>query len=566
MQRRPVICRFFLPPHPSPVACAPRPTAKLILTVQLPEIIGRPTQQHLSSQAQVLAPFATSPKPYHSNESSSIEAPTAPASPGDISLPATSKQQQNCITEDAADGGDEGVVPATSTGKPLLLRVGTTDSCYSTGTISPVNGPPASGSPQRMEGKYFVAPGVPASGTSVPADSPPPQAQHPEPTTTWSLSPHKVNRHPLKPLHTPAAALVSTGDPGSSSLLSSTFSHKLRRRLQHATEDVDASRALPKPADTSGPEGAAAAAAAIAATVPTAAEQTGEAVFRRAASLRRCTSLTETPSLGTLTSDPLNARRHDFGQNSSGAAVAAPAALPRSISLSPYSSPCGRMNGTPRPMGAPMLRQGSNTSSSAKLGIAYRSECEIHPRGFASGGGASSSTGKVPVPPVLRLPSSDSPTLSGNMDGARFLQRSPSVCSVSDADPEGSHSFLEEDEHRNLFGSGSGGLDDAGSSPVLGLRAVSVTPPNVVGRGLKERAGWGSANGGSMVGGGGVASRARQQQYQRVDSIDSTWLETHDSLEVALENADTPKLNRQKSHFGSNPRMYQDTSSGKNSG
>lgn len=558
---------LFLPPHPSPVACAPRPTAKLTLTLQLPEIIGRPTQQHLSSQAQVLAPFATSPKPYHSNESSSIEAPTAPASPGDISFPTTSKQQlQNCTTEDAADDADDGLVRATSTGKPLLLHAGTTDSCYSTGTISPVNGPPVSGSPQRMEEKPFVAPGVPASGTSVPADSPPPQAQHPEPTTTWSLSPHKVNRHPLKPLHIPAAALVSTVDPGSSSLLSSTFSHKLRRRLQHATEDIDTCRALPKPADISGPEGAAAAAAAIAATVPTAAEQTAEGVFRRAASLRRCASLTDTPSLGTLTSDPLNARRHEFGQNSSGAAVVAPAALPRSISLSPYSSPGGRMNGKPRPTSAPNVRHGSNTSSSAKLGIAYRSECEIHPRGFTSGGGASSSTGKVPVPPVLRLPSSDSPTLSGNMDGARFLQRSPSACSVSDADLEGSHTFLEDDDHRSLFGSGSGGLGDAGSSPVLGLRAVSVTTPNVVGRGLKEKAGWGSANGGSMVGGGGVTARARQQQYQRVDSIDSTWLETHDSLEVALENADTPKLNRQKSHFGSNPTMHQDTSSGKNSG
>lgn len=542
------------------VACARRPTANLVLTIQLPEIIGRPAQQHHSPQAQVLAPFATSPKPYYnSSEPSSTETPTGPAA--DVSLPIASTQK-HCFDEEGAEGG---VVVSTSTGKPLIFD--TADSCFSTGTINPVSGPPVSGSSQKMEGDAFGTPEFPVSSMAVQEDSPPQRAQQPEPAATWSSS-QRVSRCPLEPLHTPAVALVSAGDAGLSSLLSSGFSHKLRRRLQqHATEDVDASRVLPRPASITGPEGAAAAAAAIAATVPTAAEQSGEAVFKRAAPLRRCISLTEASSLGMPSSDPLNARRHGFGQRSSDAVIAAPAALSRSISLSPYSSPGGRTTEAPRLVAVPMLRRGSSTSSFAKLGIAYRSECDTRPRGLPSGDGTPSSTGKLPVPPVLRLPSSGSPTISGNIDGARVILRSPSVCSISDADPEGSHPFLEDDEHRRLFGSGSGGRDDAASSPALDSRVGPVTTPLVLGRGVKERAGSDRANGGDTVGAGGVAARTRQQQYQRVDSVDSTPLETCDSLEVvALENAATPKLNRQRSHFGSNPTMHQDTSSGKGSG
>lgn len=523
---------------------------------QLPGIVGRTAQLH-NPQVQVLAPFATSPTPDRSGEISSPEV--------FISTPTPISKEAD-ISQNAAHTPDERRRLSTFTTKTLLLPRAE----YPTAAMTPLSVTPVSAtggvSLGMLDGDAnLAASGFATASTSMPSSGTPPARAQAE-SSTWSPPPHRVNRHPLKPLHAPAAAGATAGTTVAAApiipaptLPLSSFSHKLRRRLQNAAEERGGSvNTQPKAGNATGSDMAAAAAAAIAATVCTSAR--AEDALKRAGLMQRCTPLSEGPCARSLPSTPHDIQDLGDHRNSAGTPGVA---LSRSTSLSPYGSSAGQTaTKTPRPIAAPLLRRRSSISPSAQLGIAFRSEYE---RG--SGGGGASSSKKAPAAPGLRLTSA-SPTYSSSNDFARFLQRSPSVCSISDADQEGPHFFTEDEIYPTIFRSLSGESDVASPSPLLTASPqATAVMPQVTGRAGKDkvigvRAGSSGHVRGSRPCGGGRARQGENHQQTGSCVRASNVLEPPD---VSLQSADTPKLHRQNSCFDRTPTTRQRPSSRRNS-
>lgn len=142
----------------------------------------------------------------------------------------------------ATSTADDGSELPTSAGRPPLLPraespftiacacpVGVVEAVDMSGTSLGLN-----------EGDDFLVPRFAAEAVGmVPSDTPPAKAH--AASIVWSSSPHRIKRHSLKPIHLPTTATIPSvgvsAAPASSLQLSSSFSHKLRRRLQDATEE-----------------------------------------------------------------------------------------------------------------------------------------------------------------------------------------------------------------------------------------------------------------------------------------------------------------------------------------
>lgn len=443
----------------------------------------------------------------------------------------------------------------------------------------------SSSSSSAIEGGAFSAmTGAEIYSSSPPAASIPGSA---ETHMSWFPSPKRAaTRHPLKPIHTSssssptaaaaaaattaAAAAAAEASGGScnphalSLALPSGFSHKFRRRLLDAPEVEDkcsaaagttASHSSDHKLHRRGSDVAAAAAAAIAATV-TVSSGVGvgpaDDVVKRPGLLRRCISLMEESPSSSRYPSPPTENDQGVGVESGEPAVTAGMSIPRSTSWEPFSG-----TSFEPPRGVVHHRRPSIPSPKNKGSLSSLSgKCEL--------GSSSSSKGAKP-PPGMPAPTPAnlgltfaSPTRSssfcGSDGGLRIspLQRSDSVCSVSDADPE------EEAHAASFFLSGSLSLGSDGAprppSPLHSCSPpVAATINDVAHAGGKSNQG-GVARGGRRTRGVGVRSAKPSPRHGRGRSVGSLPSSPErqtdsESASVALSNADTPKLNRQNSCF-----------------
>lgn len=521
--------RNFLPPHHLHTV----PSAFFVSSfTQLPEIVSRAAHPQ-PANTQILAPFSTSPRPYLGGEVcyAEIAAVTPTSSPGDIVKP----------TPTTANRPDQGELLSNivCSGQPSFLSKA--DFSYPAGAQTAMSGT----TPGTVEGDVVVAAGmVNAQGEA----------------TSWSLSPHREKRRPLKPLHSSGATALarassnpSLGLPSSSSSSSSSFSHKLRRRLQGPQEEGkdrggDGSQVSSVGASATGPDAAAAAAAAIAAMVSS-----------------------SSGSEDALTGTALLPGRAE-PSSSSHPTVAPDMSMARSISWSPFSggggggggssrSSAAHTNGPSRANAAPRLRRGSSlTYFTSQMDAPYRNDSERRP----GGGAHSPPLGKTPAAPSLRRASA-SPTLSPGIDRVRFPRRSPSLRGTLDADQEGQPAHTESEAYTNLFRSGSGDSGGAPPPPLLG----GPQPPTMV---LKDagRSGQGKGPGGVRAGGRATAAAggmgaplsARQAVFHgQGDYSGDGVLGVSEPSHAFVENADGSKSYRRNSHFGGKSSVPQGSSS-----
>ncbi|CBJ29678.1 conserved unknown protein [Ectocarpus siliculosus] len=400
---------------------------------------------------------------------------------------------------------------------------------------------------------------------------------------SWSPSPKRTPaHHPLKPIHatatTPsttaaaAAAAVARLSVSPSSSSASGFSHKLRRRLLDAPEASDKSSSGSHGVGRvrSGSEEAAVAAATIAATVSSGdAMGFGDGAIKKSGLLRRCMSLVDEipPSSRGGQSPGLGLQSDQQGSQGAGTASRKPATAPgvdilRSTSWGPA---CNASIEPPRGIvGVSGQHRRPAIPSPNNRGIASsRSDAGEHGHGSSNAtGGLPSSKGLKP-PPVISGPApatlglmSASPTRSssfcGSDGGLRIspLQRSGSICSVSDADPD------DEAYAASFFLCGSLGSDGAlHSSPPL----LCCSPP-VVGAldDIVHADGKSKGSGGVRgrrrtrgVEGGGVRKTKQSPPQGRGQTVDSapTSPEQKQPTNDASSSADTPNLQRENSYF-----------------
>ena len=520
-----------------------------VLFTQLPEIVSRAAHPH-TANTQILAPFSTSPSPYLGGEVcyAGVAAVTPTPSPGDLVKPKPT-------TATRADQG-ELLSKIVCSGQPSSLPKA--DYPYPTGAHTAMSGTTLG----TVEGDVVVA----SSMVSAQGES-----------TSWSLSPHREKRRPLKPLYSSGATALARAscNPSlalpSSSSSSSSFSHKLRRRL-HCPQDKRNARAggggqiRSVGASATGPDAAAAAAAAIAAMVSSSSGSDdalmGPTVPGRGVALPEGSSPETQPSSmhdqrGLREGEPSLSSHPTAGPDLS---------IARSISWSPFcsSSSAAHITGPSRATAAPRLRRGSSlTYFTSQMDAPYRNDSERRP-----GGGAHSPPplGKTPAAPSLRRASA-SPTLSSAIDRVRFPRRSPPLRGTSDADQGGRPGHTESEVYTNLFRSGSGDSDGA-PAPLLGV----LQPPTIVlkdaGRGGQGKGFVGVRTGvrATAAGGLGVVLSARQTAFQEQgehggDSVSGVSEPRH----VAAENADAPKIYKKNSHFGGKSNVPQGSSSRRNS-
>lgn len=529
--------------------------------LQLPEIVSRPAHPHPTS-TQILAPFSTSPRPYLGGEIcyAEIAAVTPTSSLADFVKPipttANRADQRKLLSK------------AVCSGQPSLLSK--SDFSYPTGAHTAMSAPARGATLGTVEGEVVAATGVVNA--------------HGEPTS-WSLSPHREKRRPpLKPLHSSSAtALVrsssnpSLGLPPTSSS-SSTFSHRLRRRLQGSLEEGEgrgggSGQVRAARANATGPEAAAAAAAAIAAMVSS--SSGADDALTRQTFLGRGVPLLEGSSSGSQPSGMHDQRGLKEGEPSSSHPTAGPdMSMTRSISWTPSSSSGGTSSsnssaahtaGASRAAAAPRLRRGSSlTYFTSQMDAPYRNDSERRP-----GGVHSPPLGKAPAGPSLRRASA-SPTLSPAIDRVRFPRRSPSLRGTSlDADQVDQSVYIENEPSTNILRSGSGDSDGALPPPLLGT--AQQQPPTVMlrdaGRDGQEKGPGGVRVSGraTSAGLGGMALSARQavldgQSETGGDSVVGVSEASH----APVEKADTPKIFRRDSHFGGKSSVSQGSSSRQN--
>lgn len=422
--------------------------------------------------------------------------------------------------------------------------------------------------------------------------------------SSWSPSPKRAAaRQPLKPIHAPAAASSTaptsapapSPNPGLTWRLSSGFSHKLRQRLLDAPEVEDRCCGINTNGDLTnssqaqritGSEEAAAAAAAVAATVTVSSGAgTGpvDDSIKRKGALRRCMSLTEDPSTSSLcqssTTHNHSRTNQGGGVESAQSTTASGMRISRSTSWEPFCStsiePPRGIKGGPLPHRRPSIPSQSNRAIASSRG----SDCEFGGSNIVRGPSPSSkgmmkATLALPmqVPASLGLMSA-SPTHSssccGSDGGLRIspLQRSDSVCSVSDADPE------DDAYAASFFLCGSLGSDGGPHppSPLLCCSPPVIGTLNEITRvcGGKSKNSSGGVRGdrrtrGVDVGGSGAGVQNAKQSSSplhargggRVDSARNTPEQQH---QQQADNAETPKLNRRNSHFDMKAaRVHQD--------
>lgn len=548
--------RNFLPPHQLHTV----PSAFFVSSfTQLPEIVSRAAHPQ-PANTQILAPFSTSPRPYLGGEVcyAEIAAVTPASSPGDIVKPIPT-------TANRPDQG-ELLSKIVCSGQPSFLPKA--DFSYPAGVQTAMSGT----TPGTVEGDVVVTAGiVNAQGEA----------------NSWSLSPHREKRRPLKPLHSSGATALarassnpSLGLPSSSSSSSSSFSHKLRRRLQGPQEEGEGrggggGLVRSVGASATGPDAAAAAAAAIAAMVSSS-SGSEDALTGTTLLPGRGAPLLESSSPGSQPSTMHDQRGLREGEPSSSShPTAAPdMSIARSISWSPFSgggggsssSSAAHTTGPPRATVAPRLRRGSSlTYFTSQMDAPYRNDSERRP----GGGAHSPPLGKTPAAPSLRRASA-SPTLSPGIDRVRFPRRSPSLRGTLDADQEGQPAHTESEAYTSLFRSGSGDSDGAPPPPLLG----GPQPPTMVlkdaGRGVQGKAPSGVRAGGrataAAAGGMGAVLSARQAVlHGQGDNGGDGVLGVSELSHASVETADGSKIYRRNSHFGGKSSVPQASSSRRDS-
>ncbi|CAN0401690.1 unnamed protein product, partial [Ectocarpus sp. 12 AP-2014] len=569
----------------------------------LPGISGRPH----SPRAQVLAPYSTSPKPFDDDEGSSakvaVQTPIAPPAASSTSspTPAAATDSAEPVPEGSAaptasastfhceGGGSMAIMPALA-GKSLVplpdpsaypCTVAVSTQARSTPSLStralPCGTVPASSRVIDTGRSVLSTASMATLASSPPAAIAPAGSEIP---ASWSPSPKRTPaRHPLKPIHatatTPsttaaaaAAAVAARLSISPSSSSSSGFSHKLRRRLLDAPEASDKSSSGSHGGGRvrSGSEEAAVAAATIAATVSSGdAMGFGDDAIKKSGLLRRCMSLVdEIPPSSRGGQSPGSCLQSDQqGSQGAGTESHKPATAPgvgilRSTSWEPACSasiePPRGIVGVSGPHHRPAIPSPNNR------GIAsYRSDAGEHGHGSSNATGGLPSSKGLKTPPVILGPATAtlglilaSPTRSssfcGSDGGIRIspLQRSGSICSVSDPDDEANAA--------SFFLCGSLGSDGAlhPSPPLLCCSPPVVGALNDIAH--DDRKGSGGVRSGRRTRGvesGGVRRTKQsppQGRGQRVESI-PTSTEQKQPTSDASSSADTPNLQRQNSYF-----------------
>eukprot|EP00903_Cladosiphon_okamuranus_P018316 g16852.t1 len=631
---------------------------------QLPEISGR------SHSGEVLAPFSTSPKPFHDSESYyadvtasiTVDSSTDPLLPIPVPSPSMKAAQAMAkatsesspapvptLPPPAVENEGEGnlATPPIRAGMPLLPFPRPESSSLSplavgaAGTSTSISTKPASlcastsgtsiSSSGAIEGGAFSA----TTNTETYSSSPPAAGilGAAETHTTWSPSSKRAAaRHPMRPIYTsysssPTAAPAGSGsgsgaaavaaavpggggcNPHTSSLaLPTGFSHKFRRRLLDApgVEEQDsattaataATAAAAAAAAVDGPiachsssghkqqrrgsDVAAAAAAAIAATVTVSSDGgigPADDVVKRPGLLRRCMSLMEESPSSRCPSLAVEDNDQGVGGIEPGRGTAsAGVRISRSTSWEPFSG----ISFEP-PRGFVHHRRPSIPSPQNKGGLSSLSgKCELGSTTFGGSSPSPSSKGINPPPAMPALAPATvglvfasstltrSSSFCGSDGGLRMspLQRSDSMCSVSDADPE------EEAHAASFFLSGSGSLGSDGApqppspthscSPLVASRLNDTT--HAGGKNIQIGVSRGGGDGRRPRGVGARSAAKPSPCHERGRSVDSApsflkrQQQQQDEESRVLSNADTPKLNRHSSYFERKARAAQQES------
>ncbi|CAM9501439.1 unnamed protein product, partial [Ectocarpus fasciculatus] len=548
----------------------------------LPGISGRPH----SPRAQVLAPYSTSPKPFHDNESSfakvTVKTPIAPpASSGPTPavasnptepVPEGSAALVSASTSHCEGGGNTAIMPALA-GKSLI-PLPDPSSYPCTVTVSSEARSTSSSSSRVLPcgtvtaSSRVIDRSVLSTASMALRSSSPPAAiattTGTEIPASWSPSPKRTPaRHPLKPIHATATTPSTTAAVAArlSVSPSSGFSHKLRRRLLDAPEATDNSSSSGSHGGgrvRSGSEEAAVAAATIAATVSSGdGLGFGDGAMKKSGLLRRCMSLVdETP--------PSSRGGQFLGLHSDqqGSQAAGTADILRSTS---WEHACNASIEPPRAIiGVSGHHRRPSIPPPSNRGIASsRSDAGEHGHGSSNTArGLPTSKGLKP-PPVIPGPApaalglmSASPTRSssfcGSDAGLRIspLQRSGSICSVSDADPD------DEAYAASFFLCGSLGSDGTvhPSPPLLCCSPPVVGALNDIAHAGGKSKGSGGVRGGRRargVEGAGVRRTKQSPPQGRGQKFDSapTSPEQKQPRSDASSSADTPNLQRQNSYF-----------------